>query len=291
MLTAHRLEYFILITFGKVFSLLDFTRIHTFSKIIAYFAFHVLRIRRDVVISNLQKAFPELSNSQIQNLAKKNYQSIASTFIEVFKLNSLSEKEIKDLITFEGQDLINDKYQENKGLILLTAHFGNWELGAIGMGIYYKGILKVLVKKQKNTYVADWLKELRERFGNKEVTLGPSVREIYKSIKEKNIVGIVGDQRGKRDGVRVKFFGRDTSTFPGTAAIALKSQSPVVVILCTRQNNGRYISIVEEIKYQQFSGSDQSKIQQFNQQYMNILENAIRKYPEQWFWMHNIWKY
>lgn len=280
-----------MLTFGKIFSLLPFTKIHKTAKPLALFVFNVLRVRRKIVITNLQQAFPELTESQIIKLAKKNYQSIASTFIEIFKLKSLSEDEIKDLITFEGQELIDEKFNEDKGLILLTAHFGNWELGAIGMGLYYKGKLKVLVKRQKNNYVADWLKGLREKFGNKEVTLGPSVREIYKSIKDKNIVGIVGDQRGKRDGIRVNFFGKQTATFPGTAAIAIKSQCPVVVILCTRLNNGNYMSITEEIKYQQFTGSNQSQIQQFNQKYMNILENAVRKNPEQWFWMHNIWKY
>jgi KDO2-lipid IV(A) lauroyltransferase len=105
------------------------------------------------------------------------------------------------------------------------------------------------------------------------------------------MVGIVGDQRGTRDGVKIQFFGQDTYTFPGTAAMALRTGCPVIVILCPRQSDGTYKSVVQEIKHSTFKGNEEEKIRQFNQKYMTILENCIKEYPEQWFWMHNIWKY
>ena len=139
--------------------------------------------------------------------------------------------------------------------------------------------------------MANWLNKLREKFDNYEIPLGTSVRELYKAIKSKKAIGIVGDQRGKRDGIIVNFFGRKTATFPGTAAIALKLRCPVMVLLCARKKDGQYVGMVQELNFDDLQDSSEPNVIEFNQRYMNILEEAIRKYPEQWFWMHNIWKY
>ena len=101
----------------------------------------------------------------------------------------------------------------------------------------------------------------------------------------------MGDQRGRRDGVRVNFFGKETFTFHGTAAIALKTNCPVLVMLCARQEDGTYKSEIEEIDYSEIDGTKEEQTQKFNQLYMSILEKTIKKYPDQWFWMHNVWKY
>jgi Kdo2-lipid IVA lauroyltransferase/acyltransferase len=291
MFNKHRIEYFLFTFIGKLLSLFGFSSIPATSKIIAILAFYIFRIRRNVVIKNLTIAFPNLTSSEINSLALKNYQSIAITFFEIFNLKKMNIEIIKERFSNVGFDFIKEKYKENKGLILLTAHFGNWEMGALASGIYLKESINVLVKKQKNPYVADWLNTFRERFGNAQIFLGPSIRELYKSIKNKKIIGVVGDQRGKRDGVRINFFERETLTFPGTAAIAFKTKCPVIVMLCARRCDGTYEPIINELDYSEIDGTLDEQIQKFNQLYMSILEKTIRKYPEQWFWMHNIWKY
>jgi KDO2-lipid IV(A) lauroyltransferase len=291
MFDIHRLEYILFQLLGKIFSLFGFKRIKKTSKIIAFIGYSLLRIRKKVVFENLQTAFPNLSNSEIKKLAFRNYQSIAITFLEIINLNRMTKEGIKKHFLDSGFESIFKKFSEDKGLILLTAHFGNWEIGALATGIHLNEPIHVLVKKQKNRYVSEWLTFFRERFGNVQITLGASVRELYKAIKQRKIVGIVGDQRGKRDGVKVKFFGKDTYTFPGTAAIALRTKCHVMVMLCARQPDGKYIGEMEELRYDDIEGDEEVKIKEFNQRYMNILESAIRKYPDQWFWMHNIWKY
>ena len=174
---------------------------------------------------------------------------------------------------------------------MLTAHFGNWELGAVGVGIYLDQKINVLVKSQRNPFVANWFLSMSEKFGNKQIPLGISIKEIFKALKNNEVVGVVGDQRGPRKGVKVKYFDTETYTFAGTAAIALKTKSPVLVMLSTRNSKGNYESKIEEIKLEKFVGSKDEQIIQFNQKYMNILEKYVKQYPEQWFWMHNIWKY
>ncbi|MCP5062601.1 MAG: lysophospholipid acyltransferase family protein, partial [Ignavibacteriae bacterium] len=118
-----------------------------------------------------------------------------------------------------------------------------------------------------------------------------SVKEIFKALKNNEVVGVVGDQRGPRKGIKVKYFSKDTYTFSGTAAIALKTKSPVLVMLIVRNSIGNYETKIEEIQLEELVGSKEEQIVQFNQKYMSILEKYVKQYPEQWFWMHNIWKY
>lgn len=291
MFTKYRIEFFIFVALGNLLTLFGFSSIKITSRILAFLFLNIFQVRKKTVINNLKLAFPNLSETEIKSLAYKNYQSIAISFLEIYCLRNLSKDVIVKTFSDEGFDIIREKYKEQKGLILLTAHFGNWEMGAIASGLHLNRPITVLVKKQKNPFVANWLNDFRERFGNKQIYLGVSIRELYKSIINNNIVGIVGDQRGKRDGVKVSFFGRETLTFPGTAAIAFKTKCPVMVLLCARKENGAYKAIIEPLEYLDIPGDKEEKIRGFNQKYMSILENAIKKYPEQWFWMHNIWKY
>ncbi len=291
MINKYKFEFYLFVFFGKLFTFFGFESIHKTAKLLSLIAFHLFRIRRKVVLKNLSLAFPHLDKKDLKILAIKNYQSIAITFLEVFNLAEMDRENIKKNFLFTGLDFVLKKYHENKGLILLTAHYGNWEIGAVAVGLHLEQAVHVLVKKQKNPYVANWLNNFRERYGNKQIYLGVSVRDLYSTLKEKKIIGIVGDQRGKKDGVKVNFFGIKTSTFPGTAAIALKTQCPVVVLLCGRQKNGTYKAEIEEIKLDDIIGTQDERIREFNQRYMSILEKNIKKYPEQWFWMHNIWKH
>lgn len=291
MISRYKIEFFLFVFFGKLLTLFGFKSIHKTGKLLAIIIFYLFRIRRKVVLKNLSLAFPHLNSQEIKNLALSNYKSVSVTFLELFSLKKMDRENIKKYFSYTGLDFVLKKYKENKGLILLTGHFGNWELGALAVAIHLKETIHVLVKKQKNPYVASWLMNFRERHGNKQISLGVSVRELYSTIKEKKIVGIVGDQRGKKNGVKVEFFGIATSTFPGTAAIALKTKCPVLVLLSARQKDNTYKAEIEEIKLNDIVGTNDEKVHEFNQRYMAILEKNIKKYPEQWLWMHNIWKH
>ena len=149
MINKYKVEYFIFSFLGNLLSIFGFGSIQLTSKILAILAFYIFRIRRNVVIKNLSIAFPNLSLSEIKSLAFKNYQSIAITFLEIFNLKKMGKEKIKERYSEAGFDFIKEKYNENKGLILLTAHFGNWEMGALAAGIHLNESINVLVKKQK----------------------------------------------------------------------------------------------------------------------------------------------
>src|SRR4030042_1009896 len=206
-------------------------------------------------------------------------------------MSYISRETVPSDVNLSNLELIEEKFNINKRLVLLTAHIGNWELGAASASSQLGIPFHVLAKPQRNPYMTNWLKSNREMFGNKEILLGLSARDIFIILKNGGIVGVLGDQRGPNESPRVKFFGRDTAINSGIAAIALKTKTPVVVAMIIRQPSGLYNVYLEELKLEELKGNKEEQIIEFNQKYMHILEKYVTKHPEQWFWMHNIWKY
>lgn len=296
MFNKYKLEFLAFNFLGNLLSIFGFRNQKYSAKFLAFIFFNILRIRRKVVIKNLSIAFPHLDKKNITKLAFKNYISVAITFLEILNIEKMNRDEILSMFSQNYDDIIQHKIfqnpiYKNQGFILLTAHIGNWELGAIAIGIILNKSINVLVKNQKNIYVRDWLKGIREKFGNKQITVGSSVREIFKALKMNQTVGIVGDQRGPREGLKVSFFSRKTSVFVGTASIALKVNCPVIIAFCVRNSEYKYDIILEEMEIPNNQLSAEEKILSFNQNYMSFLEKTIKLYPDQWLWMHNIWKY
>lgn len=286
-----KLEFYFWKVFEFIIGLIGAKGIPTFAKIFSGLFFYVIPIRKDVVIKNLSKAFPQKSSKEINELARKNYYSTAVTFMELLLIPKMSEQEVINKFEPENLELALEKLNEKRGVLLLTGHLANWELGAIYLGIVMKSDLHVLVKKQRNALVADWMTSVREQFGNVEITLGVSVRELFKTLRSGGVIGIVSDQRGPKDGIKVNFFDQPTLSFPGFSALALKIQPTILVVTGSRKSNGKFSLEISEIPLNDLPADHDTAIKELNQRYMTYIENAIRKAPDQWLWMHNIWKY
>lgn len=285
------LEYFIFLFFVFLTRIFSYKSYKYIAGIVGFIFFYFIPIRKKVVINNLKKAFPELSQKEINEIAKKNYKHFVNLFLEYLSLSHLKKEKIVKYVNSFDHELLREKKPKDKACFFLTAHFGNWELGAVYTGIMLNEPLQVLAKKQRNTYVSDWMNKTRERFGNRVITLGASVRDMYKAVKSNFLIGVVGDQRGPREGPKVKLFNQSTSVYTGTAAIALKTNTPILVIFFLKNEQGAYDGFIEEIKFDNLQGTLEEKELMITQEYMRLLEKYIRLYPEQWFWMHNIWKY
>lgn len=287
----NKIENFLFVSLAKFFNLFGFDRAWFFAKILAFLFYYMVPVRKDVVFKNLRIAFPEYPDEKIKKIAKSNYYIFCKTLIEIMCIPSLTKESILDRIESDKAQLLKERYNGETGMIFLTGHFSNYELTAIYGSIYLGAPMHVLIKPQRNPYVSDWLNRMRESFGNKIVPLGVSVRNIIKVLKENGIVGIVADQRGPADSPRVKLFGVNTALYTGTASLAIKLKVPVYVGFLINKGRGRFNLEIEEIDISKLSGSFEDQINAFNQSYMDILEKNVRRNPDHWFWMHNIWKY
>ncbi len=294
-INTKKIEFFFFRLFEKLVHLIGFAKIKYIAKPFAYLFYYVFPIRKKVVIKNLAYAFPEKSETEIKNLAFKNYYSSALMFLEMLYLSKITQSDFEKIIEIDDetkQRLISYASDE-KGTIFLTGHFGNWELVGLFVGNIVSNIkrLNVLAKRQHNEYISNWLEAMRTRTGNKVVYVGKSTKELFKIVLNKEIVALVADQRGKKEGMKIKFFGIDTPIHTGLAVIALKTKTPIVLILATRIKPGLYKLTIEELRCEKLSEKWHDNEKCLMQKYMSAMEEYIRENPEQWFWMHNIWKY
>ncbi|MHB1687471.1 MAG: lysophospholipid acyltransferase family protein [Ignavibacteriaceae bacterium] len=286
-----RIEYIIFVAFSLVFKILGLKISRKFSYLLTFIFFYLIPIRKQVAIDNLKKAFPDYSLKEIKKIAFESYRSFAITLIEILYLPNMSAGQIEKFVPCDNNDFIIERHKENRGVILLSAHFGNWEAMAVSMGLQLKIPISAVIKPQRNELVSEWLNKMRSKWGNKIVPLGISIREIYKTLKDKNIVAMVADQRGPEDGIRVNFFGRKTAIYAGPAALALKTKSPLLFAVSVRQPDYSYTTHFEEISMEDLPGDEEEKIIEISQRHASLLEKVVREHPEQWLWMHKRWKY
>jgi len=287
----NQLEYICFLLLGKIIRLLGINISRKFSSVLAMFFFYLVPIRKSTTIENLKNAFPDLSNDKIKKIAYNSYKSFCTTLIEILHMPAMTYDEIKKQVNCTNSELIKNKYDEHKGVILLSAHFGNWEYVATSVAAQLNLPFSVVVKEQRNPYVTNWLNNVRVKWNNKIVPLGISIRQTYQTLKNKNIVAMVADQRGPQEAIKVRFFGRDVTVHTGPAVLALKTGAPILYGVPVRKPDHFYETTMTEISTDDLPDSYEAKIKEVSQRHMSYLETYIRRYPEQWLWMHKRWKH
>lgn len=280
--------FFILFSFLVRVAGLNFSR--KGSVILALVFFYLIPIRKKTVIENLSLSFPDFSRQKINKIAFICYRSFAITLIELLAIPWLSKNEMEKMIQCENAHFIKEKHDEGKGVILLSAHFGNWEYIALSVSLQIGIPFYVVIKPQRNPYVTRWLEEVRTKWINKVIQSGISIRQVYKEILNKNIVAMVADQRGPSDGLKLDFMGRQALFFTGPAVLAVKTGAPVLYGIPVRQKDYSYRAKIVEISKENLPEDEKGKVTEITIRLKEHLEGFIREFPEQWFWMHKRWK-
>ena len=287
----NRIEYILFIFFSRCFKFFGLNLSRKFASILAFTFFYLIPIRKKVVLKNLHIAFPENDIVTNKKLAYKIYLSFAITLVEILYLPYMSKNNIALAVECSNPELIIEKYNEGKGVILLSSHFGNWEFIAISVAIQLQLPFSVIVKPLRNPLVFDWMNKSRTRFGNEVVQLGISIRKTYQTLKEKKIVAMVADQRGPAEGVKVNFFKKNVAVYTGPAVLAIKTGAPLICGIPIRDKNYKYKTTLVEISVDNLPENYDEKVIELSQRYISYLEKVIRENPEQWLWMHNRWKH
>ena len=290
MSELERLYYQLIRVFFNLLSHIPEKWIEIIGNTIGQLWFWIDKRHRNVTLSNLGKAFGNEQNySKNKRLAIQIFQSIAKIPFEVARSMRLNEKNYLKSFQISGLHNLQSAFEKGKGVILLTAHLGNWELlpSVIQLAGYPLSIIyRPLSFKPMDRY----LYEYRERFGVKLIPKKKSMRQILKSIDRKEAVGIVLDQdAGLTAGVFTDFFGTRTCTNKGLSLVALKTGAPVLPGFITRVNHKFHVEIGNEIPLIK-TGNKEFDITANTQQYNQILESVVRKKSNQWFWVHNRWK-
>jgi len=249
--------------------------------------------RRTILHGNLSAAFPELSAAQVTSLARESAENFGAAFIEFLGSLRYTREEIEERVRVVGEENLASARARGKGVFLLSAHFGSWELGAVRAGMLGEPIASV-VRPLDNPLLERELARRRTRFGNRLIGKWDAAKEILRDIRHGRTVAILVDQNVLPDeGIFVPFFGRLAATTPSLALLQLKTEAPVVPVFTWPEGNGRYrLEFEEPILAEQFSSaaSREERVRLATAKYMAVTERAIRKNPAAWLWMHNRWR-
>ena len=248
-----------------------------------------LKIRRELVNQNLALTFPEKSLSEISTIARHVYRNQAENVIEMLRLPMIkTTADAALLLDIDASEFLAKTIVKKKGGVLLSAHFGNWELFALCAGLLVTPVT-IVVKRLKNPEIDQQINTWRTMHGNRIVYKGQALREGMRTLKNGGILSVLGDQSDPGGSFYTEFLGRRTSVFLGPAYLALKAGVPLFVGMCRRIGDGRYIVECEEIDMTGL-GTAKTDAEELARRYTKVLERYIYQYPEEWFWLHNRWK-
>lgn len=282
-------EYIPFYIIARVFSVLPFSLSVKTGKTVGGLLYRIDRKHRNLASENISLALG-LSRSEAEALARKVFENIGATFAEFIKIPSLDRAFFDNNITVDGFENYIKAKSEGKGVLMLGAHLGNWELLAASHAMRGEQA-SVVYKRTKNPYVDRFIDSIRKKYGVKTLSHRNSVKEILASLKRGEGVGILLDQHaGSKEAVFADFLGRPAATNYGLALITLRTGAPVVPMFLVREGNERYRIIYDEPIYLQKSGDSEKDIREATIRFNGVIEKYVRKYPEQWFWVHNRWK-
>jgi KDO2-lipid IV(A) lauroyltransferase len=252
--------------------------------------FDILRIRRSVVLANLQLAFPDWTEGQRIKVGRRSLCHLGRSFVEFCRIPGVDQIKDKSQFEIRGVEHLRKAEEKGRGVFLLASHVGNGDWASIGLalnGILINTITKEFKLKALNQF---WF-ETRQRFGMGLIPDRKSSLMILKLLKQNKIVVFVMDQfLGPPIGTKTHFFGVETGAPMGLALLAERSGASVVPVLTHREPNG--ITIVEfepEIPFVDLQEKDQN-ITVNTQKYSDKIEQWVRRFPEQWMWVHRRWK-
>ncbi len=288
---THRVEYVALRSVVAAIGRLGFFNAAKFGEHIGSFGYSPVGIRREVVLRQLTAAFPERTAPDIERIARAAYAHLGRTTIETVVLPSYSQSDIIALFEeVNGWDLVEERLARGKGLILVTGHLGNWELG--GAYIAARGTpIDVVARHMANPLVDRYLTSTRQRIGMTVVPDEQAVRRVPRSLRGGRAVAFLVDQGAVGlASAWVPFFGRYAKTPRGPAVFSLRLDTPIIFGVALRQPSGRYHLTFEPIDATD-TGDRDADVDRIVAAYTTMLERWVRRAPEQYLWHHRRWKH
>jgi Kdo2-lipid IVA lauroyltransferase/acyltransferase len=286
-----KLEYAAAWPFIKLLGILPRPFARAFAIAISQFVylFHV-RLRR-VGMRNLQMAFPEKSERERKRILRAEFTSLGRQLAELCQFPRYTPENVDDVVVYEQLENYERAYARGKGVLFLTAHFGGWELSAFAHSLHGHRV-NIVMRPMDNPYLDGMLQSYRTMHGNKVVPKDDFVRWLLAAMKAGETVGILMDTNmTPPQGVFVDFFGIPACTASGLARIALRTDAAVVPGFTIWDESLRKYRLCFDPALELVRTGDlEADIVTNTQNFTKVIEEYVRKYPEQWLWVHRRWK-
>lgn len=248
--------------------------------------------KRRVAYVNLKAALGDrLTSSERWKIVRDHYGNMGKMIVEVLALRKMTLAHIEKNIQIPHLEHFRELRKDGRGAVLLTAHFGNWELLQVVGGLRVAPI-HVLARDQKFPRLNSLLNRLRESHGSVAISRGAGLRSLVRALRDKQMIGVLGDQSaGKEGGILLSFFGRRTTVPTGAFELAQRTQAKVLPFFMVRTGGVKHKIYGEEPLNDDASLDPKARVETQARQYLALLEDYIRRFPDQWLWENKRWKY
>ncbi len=299
MSLREQLEYAVTMATLKLCRILPEEAVYVLFRGFAHLIYITVGRRRTLSLRNMKIAFPEKSPEERMTLVKKAYLNLA----ESMALNTLittgrvSDKRLVEMVDVADWEKLSEQLgASKKGFLLISGHLGNWELMSQYLGLRIKQDhgkpLNAIARKTNNPLLEERVvRPLRERFGVQVLYKKNAMIRSVKALNRGESVGTMIDQRlNLREGISVEFFGREAGTSAMPALLQIRFDITALPIFMVKTGHRKYRFIFgDPIPWTDTDAPQEEQVLELTRIHQKILEDMIREYPDQWFWMHNRW--
>ena len=276
----------------KLKSLLPFSILYVLSDFIYLIVYYLIGYRKKVVRENLKRSFPDKTDRELLATEKKFYHHLCDLLFESIKMATISKEEMSRRMKILNYEPLLKHYDENKSVLLITSHYGNWEwTSSFSMYLPADKPMYQVYKQLKNKFFDRLIYNLRIRFGSVNVEVS-ELFDVLSSLKQQGkmgMIGLISDQSPSRKGIKYQsqFLNQRTPVITGTEIIAKKYDFPVYFVQIRRVKRGYYTcNPVPICLHPQESGKFE-----ITEKYIRLLEQEIMAEPAYWLWSHRRWKF
>ncbi|HWR44320.1 lysophospholipid acyltransferase family protein [Sporomusa sp.] len=281
-------QYYIWKAASRFACLLPHSVILFAGKLLGRLYYRVARKQRNRALKQIKERL-NLSQIAAESIIKSSFLKLGQTFLEVLQMPALTKEKVKHYVTFENKHYLTDTLAQQKGVVFLTGHLGNWEW--FGAALALEGFpVADIVKRQPNDQHTRILNEHRQMFGIEIFASGTSeILGAAKALKKGKLLAFFADQDAGNEGVFIDFLGKPAATHLGPAVFARKFKAPVVPGFIVRNPDGTHRILLQPPIYYEDTGNPDADLYNLTERMTKIIELAVKTYPDEWLWFKKRW--
>ncbi len=261
---------------------------YSIATFLAVLQFYISKKDRQVVLDNLRAVLEIDDALMLRRLAKDTFINFAKYLVDFFRFSKLDKKYIESNVKMIGKNNLDEALRRGRGVIALSAHIGNYELGgAIVALLGYP--LNAVALDHKNKLVNNFFIKQRQTARMNVISMGAALKKCYECLTKGEMLALLGDRDFTNHGIHVKFFGRDSLIPKGPAALSLRTGASIVPTFIIRLPDDTFQFIFEKPIFYSATGDSDSDVQRIIESCIKVIEEYVKRYPSQWFMFRRFW--
>ncbi|MBI4745752.1 MAG: hypothetical protein HY786_04230 [Deltaproteobacteria bacterium] len=283
-------EYLLLYVFTRIIYILPFNFSVKIGRALGRLVYRLDERHRRIALENIASTLG-LKGTEADKIVLSVFENLGMVLAEFIKIPTIDKSFLDKSVSVEGFENYLKAKSEGKGVLMLGAHLGNWELLGATLLLKMGEVASVVYMKTKNPYVDRFIDSIRKSYGIKTIPHHNAMKPVLTALRRGEAVGILLDQHGgHKEAIKIDFIGRPAATSMGLALMALRTGAPVVPMFMVRDGDDRFRFIYEKPIHLEKSGDLEKDIKDGTIIFNKVIEDYVRRYPEQWFWVHRRWK-